>query len=104
MTMELRGRGGSQSLTLSQWSDILIRANKHGWEPLGTRIPASKYPKWEGGYCSNDGQLVVAADARSMAVALECSLNCKCKLPKALNRNQIKEMARFSSQGNYRIY
>jgi hypothetical protein len=104
MTMELQGRGGWQSFTLSQWSDILIRANKHGWEPLGTRIAKSKDPKWEGGYCSNEGQLVVAVDARALAAALERSLKCKCKIPKSLNPGRIKDMVRFSSRGNFRIY
>lgn len=104
MTMELRGKGGYVSLSLGQWSDILIRANKHGWEPIGTRIPASKDPKWEGGYCSNDGQLVVAVDARALAAALDRSLNCKCKIPISLNRVRIKEMVRFGSRGNFRIY
>ncbi len=102
--MELRGKGGCVSLSLGQWSDILKRANQHGWEPLGTRIPKSKDPKWEGDYGSNDGQLVVAADARSMAVALERSLNCKCKIPKSLTRRRIREMVRFGLHGNFRIY
>lgn len=102
--MELRGKGGCFSFSLGQWSDILIHANKHGWEPLGTRFPKSKDPKWEGDYCSNDGQLVVAADARLMAGALERSLNCKCKIPKSLTRGRIREMVRFGSRGNFRIY
>lgn len=102
--MELRGKGGWVSLSLGQWSDILKRAKQHGWEPLGTRIPKSKDPKWEGDYCSNDGQLVVAADARLMAAALERSLKYKCKIPKSLNRGRITEMVRFGLQGNFRIY
>jgi hypothetical protein len=102
--MELRGKGGCVSLSLGQWSDILKRANQHGWEPMGTRVPKSKDPKWEGYYCSNDGQLVVSADARLMAAALERSLKCKCKIPKSLNRSRVREMARFGLQGNFRIY
>ena len=53
----------------------------YGWHPMGTRVPSmteihgyhTEY--WDGTYLTNDGQIVVAEDALSLARALEKALD-----------------------------
>jgi hypothetical protein len=52
----------------------------YGWRPLGTHPPSILdfhllNAEWNGTYLTNDGQIVSAEDARSLAVALEKSLD-----------------------------
>ena len=52
----------------------------YGWKPEGTRPPShidfyELETEWDGRYLTNDGQTVKAADARSLAAALERSLD-----------------------------
>jgi hypothetical protein len=62
------------------WARILYLAEDHGWQPAGTVSaydhddPNSKYyipEPWDGGYASNDDQMVTSNDARAFADALE---------------------------------
>ena len=53
----------------------------YGWRPMGTH-PASRIEvygldpeDWDGTYLTNDGQVVIAEDALSLAMALEKSLD-----------------------------
>ncbi|HJS18305.1 MAG TPA: hypothetical protein VJ785_06140 [Anaerolineales bacterium] len=46
----------------------------YGWEPMGTCLPSMYWNEWLGTYLTNDGQIVKAEDARSLAAALERSL------------------------------
>jgi len=68
------------------WYKILDLAQHHGWSPAGTLPPptwirmdgtpaqeADGQESWRGGYISNEGQLVTAADAANMATALEAA-------------------------------
>lgn len=62
------------------WSKALELAGSYGWIPLGTRPPSQVDfyklgAEWDGGYLTNDGQTVKAEDARSLAAALERSLD-----------------------------
>jgi hypothetical protein len=63
------------------WGDLLQMANKHGWEPAGTRTPVhwdvdgpKPAEEWCGTYFSNDGQWVTDDDARNIASALRKAL------------------------------
>ena len=61
------------------WAKALELAQSYGWEPLGTRPPSQLdfyelCAEWDGRYLTNDGQTVNAEDARSLAAALEKSL------------------------------
>jgi hypothetical protein len=54
-------------------------AELYGWQPRRTQPPAhidfcALGADWHGGYLTNDGQLVMASDARWLAAALEESL------------------------------
>jgi hypothetical protein len=63
------------------WIKALNLAMSYGWQPMGTRL----YPviegygleieAWDGTYLTNDGQTVLAEDARALAAALERSLD-----------------------------
>jgi hypothetical protein len=54
------------------WFKFLSLARMGGWEPMGT-LPPEGWPEdtpWDGGYSTNDGQRVTAADAAAMASAM----------------------------------
>ncbi len=61
------------------WSKALDLAELYGWQPLGTQ-PPSVYDfhqlnaEWDGTYFTNDGQMIKAQDASSLAAALEKAL------------------------------
>jgi len=61
------------------WPRLLRMAFEHGgWKPEGTDAPGlmdengNPYFKgeWDGGYCSNDHQMISESDARNLATAL----------------------------------
>jgi hypothetical protein len=63
-----------------EWARILYLAKDHGWQPAGTLSsydhddPSSEFycpEPWDGGYSTNDGQMVTSNDARAFADALE---------------------------------
>jgi hypothetical protein len=63
------------------WAKVLSLAMLYGWRPMGTR-PASRIEvsgldaeDWDGTYLTNDGQIVIAEDALSLAIALEKALD-----------------------------
>jgi len=72
MGMDLEGEGGSFHFNIFQWSAVLVLAQSNGWEPAGTVL--AQEPDWSGGYGTNDGQTVPAADAGQLADALERAL------------------------------
>jgi len=62
------------------WAKALELARLYGWRPVGTRSPSTHdFHKlgadWNGTYLTNDGQVIKAEDALSLAVALERSLD-----------------------------
>jgi hypothetical protein len=62
------------------WAKALELAQSYGWRPTGTRAPQDfdcyrLNAEWDGRYLTNDGQIVKAEDAYSLAAALERSLN-----------------------------
>lgn len=80
-----------QTLSRESWSRILSLARFYGWQPMGTLPPfihnlrglanepgayeAGNRGVWDGTYLRNEGQVVQAADALGMAIALEMSLD-----------------------------
>ncbi len=62
------------------WTKALELARQYGWRPMGTRLPSfydfsHLNAEWTGTYLTNDGQIVKAEDAFSLASALERSLD-----------------------------
>jgi hypothetical protein len=62
------------------WAKALELAISYGWQPMGTQPPShldfyQLGVDWHGTYLTNDGQIVKAEDAVSLACALEKSLN-----------------------------
>jgi len=62
------------------WPKALELARLYGWRPMGTRPPSiydfyKLNADWSGTYLTNDGQIVKAEDALSLAAALERSLD-----------------------------
>ena len=54
-------------------------AELYGWQPLGTQPPFGRdfhelNAEWDGNYLTNDGQIIKAQDALSLANALEKAL------------------------------
>ena len=61
------------------WAKALELGQLYAWHPGGTRPPSHlDFPQlgaeWDGGYLTNDGQVVKAEDARALAAALERAL------------------------------
>lgn len=62
------------------WAKALELAGFYGWQPIGTYpTPNHDFCKlnavWDGSYFTNDGQIVIAEDALSLAAALERALD-----------------------------
>jgi len=61
------------------WGYLLRLAHQYGWEPQGTEGPDwgdewAPFGDWDGGYVTNDHQIVKAEDAQNMAAALKKAL------------------------------
>ncbi len=95
------------------WTQILKEAWDYGWRPQGTLCPdwyivgtdlraADVYDKekWEGGYFSNDGQVVTAEDACAIAQALERALP-QLEQPK---QRWVKDAIEFFRKGAFDIH
>jgi hypothetical protein len=62
------------------WAKALELARMYGWQPMGTLSPSEHNfyeigADWSGTYLTNDGQMVKAEDAYSLAAALEKALD-----------------------------
>jgi hypothetical protein len=95
MGMDLSGKGGDFRFSHQNWRAILELAHEYGWEPAGTKPPEfivyapdgvtvdevatrswrQRYANWDGGYFSNDYQVVCDEDAANIADALERALD-----------------------------
>ncbi|HJQ13648.1 MAG TPA: hypothetical protein VJ830_02785 [Anaerolineales bacterium] len=82
MSYELVSQSTRLCRTFSKqfWAKALELAQLYDWKPMGTRPPShldfyALCAEWDGRYLTNDGQTVKAEDARSLAAALERSLN-----------------------------
>ena len=93
MSVSLGRRDGCFSCSNLYWSFYLGVASNYGWESAGTKpnigyiqVLAEGKPdpgayvqelvnEWQGGYSSNDAQIITAEDAANMADALEKANN-----------------------------
>jgi hypothetical protein len=63
------------SFNLFDWGHILELALHYGWTPMGTKPSDLTIGEhWEGGYTSNDYQIVISEDATNLGKALEKAL------------------------------
>lgn len=70
-----------QKFHRESWAKVLSLGLFYGWQPIGTRAPSmteihgfhAEY--WDGSYLTNDGQIVVRADALALGRAVERSLD-----------------------------
>ena len=82
MSYELLNRSTTICRTFNRqsWAKALELASLYGWQPKGTQPPLQYdfrllNADWNGTYLTNDGQLVKAEDAFSLAFALERALD-----------------------------
>jgi|SRR5215813_3761197 len=73
MGMILDGAGGNIWVNVFEWGQLLRLAQTYGWMPAGTLLDEPNVD-WNGGYQTNDWQLVTADDARNLADALSRAL------------------------------
>ena len=69
----------SRKLSNEFWCKALDLAELYGWQPIGTEPPSTLdfhelNAEWDGTYLTNDGQMIKANDALSLAAALEDAL------------------------------
>ena len=91
MGMDLLGTNGDERFSLSGWRMCLERAVEFGWNPEGTVAPKELVCEWNGGYHTNDFQLVTDRDARALGEALLraiAALSARAKVEK--RRAQIR--------------
>jgi len=82
MSVDLINETGNTFRTGNRsWRKIFILAQMYGWEPACTLSPPDwddhprlKDEPWDGGYFTNDGQVVTSPDAHNLAAALEEAL------------------------------
>ena len=101
-----------QKFSKESWTRVLSLGVFYGWQPMGTRVPSiteihgfdTDY--WDGTYLTNDGQIVVAQDARWLGKALERSLD---DIPDfnldvySLDLNQITPFEFFAGEGKQQL-
>jgi len=82
MSYELVNQSTDICRTFSRqsWAKALELARLYGWRPMGTHPPSmidfrELDAYWNGTYLTNDGQVVKAEDAHSLASALERALD-----------------------------
>jgi hypothetical protein len=57
-------------LDTGDWDRCMGLAEEFGWHPAGTAPPDDWQGSWDGGYYSNDLQMVEESDARALGEAL----------------------------------
>jgi hypothetical protein len=122
MSFDLEGKGGHSRWSNAGWPEVLSLAESYGWKPAGTAPPKGvRRTKWngaydDGGYHTNDGQLVTAADAAALAEALQKGLKDRFKRVVAERKKRPKhkvteeeraqafeKMARLSSGTTFEV-
>jgi len=120
MGFDLEGKGGYYRWTDSSWVDVLELGQVYGWEPIGTGSPEDEpADEWEGGYCSNDGQLFKARDAKALAAALESALadfpdfgwpaaaqpsETRAWLSTGPGKTELEKFIEYLRAGSFRLY
>jgi hypothetical protein len=86
MGYDLLGKRGFFRFSEQGWYHCLDVACAFGWEPAGTQLPdgppeARGNPepdwKWDGGYGSNDWQIVTDDDAKALVAALDRAIEAE---------------------------
>ena len=106
--MDLRSETGAEfRVSKNAWLHILELAEEYDWEPLGTIPPRFndplrnlEYEDWEGGYDTNDFQIVTDVDSTEMASALENALQDMASQEEA---DYLVDFIRFAKQGSFSI-
>ena len=70
MGVDLFGKHGGEMFNWHGWRACLERAIEFGWTPEGTLAPTDFSSEWQGGYYSNDYQVVTDSDARALGEAV----------------------------------
>tara|TARA_Y100001934_G_C12342833_1_gene771119 strand:- start:1664 stop:2002 length:339 start_codon:yes stop_codon:yes gene_type:complete len=111
MGFDLYGKKDSCCLNWSDWRETFELAIENGWKPAGTKPPDEETTKklygcdsqmvdnWNGGYFSNDFQLVTAEDATNMANALDRSLEFNV----TNDAEWLRKFIRFARSGAFII-
>lgn len=108
MGMDLHSETGAEfRLSRNAWLHILELAKEYGWEPLGTIPPTFddplrnlEYKGWEGGYDTNEFQIVTDVDSAEMASALENALQDIASQEEAL---LLAGFISFAKKGSFSI-
>jgi hypothetical protein len=120
MGMDLSGKGGYFRFSRRTWRTILEQAHEYGWDPIGTKPPEfivyaqdgvtvdevgtragrQYHGNWDGGYFTNDHQVVVDEDAANIADALERALG---DVPDEGGGDYLREFITYCRAGAFAI-
>jgi hypothetical protein len=69
MGMDLLGAKRELYVSYPNWATALVLALDFGWQPAGTQPPGDwdEKEEWNGHYCGNGSQRVLAEDAKGLA-------------------------------------
>ncbi len=115
MGIDLIGHGGACFRSYG-WHACLDLALAFGWQPAGT-VAWHEYTgppsKWDGGYLTDDFQIVTDYDAKALAAALRralSALRAKTRLTKqqtqaweSMNINMVRTLADYAGKGHFAI-
>ena len=111
-------RGRFIAITNKQWSDLMLLARQHGWEPCGTIDPGLGLSElkgfekngWTGGYDRPNFQKTTESDACALSYSLESALQYYVESGKSLesefsilNQNIVRQVKEFCALGSFRI-
>ena len=117
MGVDFIGHHGDLSLHWQAWSACFDLALAFGWQPAGTvacHEDTGPPKQWDGGYFTNDFQMVTGDDAKALAAALRralTALRTKAHLTKqqiqaceGVNIKMICRLADHAERGGFAIY
>ena len=107
MGMDLRGCGRALCLPHWAWQELLGTAEQNGWKPVGTEPPnlPDGYESpggWQGGYLTNDYQLVTTGDAQGIADGVASGLQANAPL-RYCRDSTAEEFIQFCRSGEFCI-
>jgi hypothetical protein len=98
-----RSENDAFSMGQDSWAHVYALSVRGGWEPRGTEPPRGlgkdERKAWDGGYDSNDGQILTDLEATAMVLALEKMLpELRDRSPRARSTDGAATLPRMDEE------